>query len=125
MSVRVSYNGKKLSEIFSQANLEKANYIVASQAMQDMDQFVPLKQGNLAGSAHISGNKQTIVYDQPYAKAQFYGFITNYKTGKISRIRNYTPTEGRSPSRRWDLKAKSLYMNRWLNKVTDSLLGGQ
>lgn len=125
MSVRVSYNGKKLSEIFSQANLEKANYIVASQAMQDMDQFVPLKQGHLVGSAHISGNKQTIVYDQPYAKAQFYGFITNYKTGKISRIRNYTPTEGRSPSRRWDLKAKSLYMNRWLNKVTDSLLGGQ
>ncbi|MCH5385322.1 capsid protein [Limosilactobacillus reuteri] len=125
MSVRVSYNGKKLSEIFSQANLEKANYIVASQAMQDMDQFVPFKQGHLAGSAHISGNKQTIVYDQPYAKAQFYGFITNYKTGKVSRIHNYTPTEGRSPSRRWDLKAKSLYMNRWLNKVTDSLLGGQ
>lgn len=43
MSVRVSYNGKKLTDVFSQANLEKANYVVANQAMQDMDQFVPYK----------------------------------------------------------------------------------
>ena len=47
MSVRVSYSGKKLAEIFSQANLEKANYIVANQAMEDMDQFVPYRQGHL------------------------------------------------------------------------------
>jgi len=119
MSVRVSYNGKKLSEIFSQANLEKANYIVANQAMQDMDQFVPYKQGHLAGSAHISGNKQTIVYDQPYAKAQFYGIING------SPIVNYTRSEHQQATKRWDLKAKSLYMNKWLGKVSDSLLGGK
>ena len=124
MSVRVSYNGKKLTDVFSKANLEKANYVVANQAMQDMDQFVPYKQGHLAGSAHISGNKQTIVYNTPYAKAQFYGFITNYKTGQQSRIRNYTRSEHPQASRRWDLRAKNLYMNRWLNKVNDSLLGG-
>ena len=93
MSVRVSYNGKKLTDVFSQANLEKANYVVANQAMQDMDQFVPYKQGHLAGSAHI-------------------------------RIRNYTRSEHPQASRRWDLRAKNLYMNRWLNKVNDSLLGG-
>ena len=115
MSVRVSYNGKKLTDVFSQANLEKANYVVANQAMQDMDQFVPYKQGHLAGSAHISGNKQTIVYNTPYA---------NYKTGQQSRIRNYTRSEHPQASRRWDLRAKNLYMNRWLNKVNDSLLGG-
>ena len=125
MSVRVSYNGKKLADIFSQAKLEKANYVVANQAMEDMDQFVPYKNGDLVRSAHISDNKQTIIYNQPYAKAQFYGFITNYKTGKVSRIRHYTPTEGRSPSRRWDLRAKNLYMDKWLGKVTDSLLGGR
>lgn len=124
MSVRVSYNGKKLAEIFSQANLEKANYVVANQAMQDMDQFVPYKQGHLASSAHISGNKQTIVYDEPYAKAQFYGLITNRKTGKVSQVQNYTPTEGRSPSKRWDLRAKSLYGDVWANKVKKSLLEG-
>jgi hypothetical protein len=118
MSVRVSYSGKKLAEIFSQANLEKANYIVANQAMEDMDQFVPYRQGHLAGSAHISGNKQTIVYDEPYSKAQFYGMINGHP------VVNYTRSEHPQATKRWDLKAKSLYMNRWLNKVSDSLLGG-
>lgn len=124
MSVRVSYNGKKITDIFNQARLEKANYVVANQAMEDMDQFVPFKQGHLAGSAHISGNKQTIVYDAPYAKAQFYGFITNSKTGQQSRIRNYTRSEHPQATRRWDLRAKNLYMNKWIGKVTNSLLGG-
>ncbi|WP_323074862.1 minor capsid protein [Limosilactobacillus reuteri] len=119
MSVQVSYNGKKLSEIFSQANLEKANYIVASQAMQDMDQFVPYKQGHLAGSAHISDNKQTIVYDAPYAKAQFYGIING------SPVVNYTHSEHPQATKRWDLKAESLYMDKWLDKASDSLLGGK
>ena len=125
MSVRVSYSGKKLGDILSQAKLEKANYVVANQAMEDMDQFVPYKQGHLAGSVHISGNKQTIVYDEPYAKAQFYGFITNCKTGQQSRIRNYTRSEHPQASRRWDLRAKNLYMNKWIGKVTNSLLGGR
>lgn len=124
MSVRVSYSGKKLGDILSQAKLEKANYVVANQAMEDMDQFVPYKQGHLAGSAHISDNKQTIVYDAPYAKAQFYGFITNSKTGQQSRIRNYTRSEHPQATRRWDLRAKNLYMNKWIGKVTNSLLGG-
>ncbi|MEE6638559.1 minor capsid protein [Limosilactobacillus pontis] len=124
MSVRVSYNGKKITDIFNQARLEKANHVVANQAMEDMDQFVPFKQGHLAGSAHISGNKQTIVYDAPYAKAQFYGFITNSKTGQQSRIRNYTRSEHPQATRRWDLRAKNLYMNKWIGKVTNSLLGG-
>jgi len=125
MSVRVSYSGKKLGDILSQAKLEKANYVVANQAMEDMDQFVPFKQGHLAGSAHIGDNKQTIVYNAPYAKAQFYGFITNYKTGQQSRIRNYTRSEHPQASRRWDLRAKNLYMNKWIGKVTNSLLGGR
>lgn len=118
MSVRVSYSGKKLGDILSQAKLEKANYVVANQAMQDMDQFVPFKQGHLAGSAHISGNKQTIVYDVPYAKAQFYGMINGHP------VVNYTRSEHPQATKRWDLKAKGLYMDKWLGKVAGSLLGG-
>lgn len=119
MSIRVSYSGQKLDAIFSQANLNKANYIVANQAMADMDQFVPYKQGHLAGSAHISDNKQTIVYDEPYAKAQFYGMINGHP------VVNYTQSEHPQATKRWDLKAKSLYMDKWLGKASDSLLGGR
>lgn len=124
MSVQVSYSGKRIADLFSQSAITKAGYVVANQAMADMDQFVPYKQGHLAGSAHIDDNKYTIVYDGPYAKAQFYGFITNYKTGKQSRIRNYTTTEHPKASRRWDLRAKNLYIDAWVEKASKSLLGG-
>ena len=124
MTVRVSYAGKNLDKMFSQSKMSETTYVVANQVMADMDKFVPYKQGHLAGSAHIDSNRHTIVYDTPYAKAQFYGFITNYKTGKQSRIRNYTRTEHPQASRRWDLRAKGLYMDKWLNTVSGTLLGG-
>lgn len=123
MGVRVSYTGKRLEDLLKPSAFDEANYIVANQAMADMKQFVPYKQGQLAGSAHIDENKRTIVYDTPYAKAQFYGFITNYKTEQQSRIRNYTRTEHPKASRRWDLRAKNLYMNKWEQKALKSLLG--
>lgn len=124
MSVRVSYNGKKLADVLSVRSLQRAQYILVNQVAADMDQFIPYKEGHLAKQIAISLDGKSILYTVPYAKAQFYGFITNYKTGKVSRIHNYTPTEGRSPSRRWDLRAKSLYGDVWANKVKKSLLEG-
>ncbi len=124
MSVHVTVTGSQLSDILNGQSLERARYALANQAMADMDQFVPFKQGDLAGSAHLDG-KDNIVYNTPYARAQFYGFITNYKTGQQSRIRNYTVSEHPQASRRWDLKAKSLYGDDWANKVKDKLLEGK
>lgn len=125
MAVHVSYSGKNPNDLLSQTKMGKAAYVVANQAMADMDQFVPYKQGHLSGSAHIDSNRRTIVYNSPYAKAQFYGFVTNYKTGRQSRIRNYTRSVHPQASRRWDLRAKNLYMDKWLGKVSDTLLGGR
>lgn len=119
MSVNVTYSGKHLDSLFNQSAMNKAEYVVANQAMADMDQFVPYKQGHLAGSAHIDNNKHTIVYDGPYARAQFYGMIHGYP------VKNYTQTPGRYPTKRWDLQAKSLCMDKWLHKVSESLLGGR
>lgn len=119
MSVNVTYSGKHVEDLLNQSSMNKAAYVVANQAMADMDQFVPYKQGHLAGSAHIDNNKHTIVYDGPYARAQFYGMIHGYP------VKNYTQTPGRYPTKRWDLQAKSLYMDKWLHKVSESLLGGR
>ena len=101
MGVRVQVTGAQLSDMLSGPALDRARYTLANQAMSDMDQFVPFKQGDLAGSAHLDGN-DNIVYNTPYAKAQFYGFITNYKTGQRSRVRNYTVSEHPQAYRRWD-----------------------
>lgn len=125
MSVRVSYNGKKLADVLSGRSLQRAQYILVNQVAADMDQFIPYKEGNLAKQIAISLDGKSILYTVPYAKAQFYGLITNRKTGKVSQVQNYTPTEGRSPSKRWDLKAKSLYGDVWANKVMKSLLEGE
>ena len=124
MGVRVQVTGAQLSDMLSGPALDRARYTLANQAMSDMDQFVPFKQGDLAGSAHLDGN-YNIVYNTPYAKAQFYGFITNYKTGQRSRVRNYTVSEHPQAYRRWDLRAKSLYGDDWANKVKDKLLEGK
>ncbi len=124
MSVHIKATGTQLSDVLNGQSLQRARYVLANQAMADMDQFVPFKQGDLAGSAHLDG-KGNIVYNTPYARAQFYGFITNYKTGQRSRIRNYTVSEHPQASRRWDLKAKSLYGDDWANKVKDKLLEGK
>lgn len=119
MGVNVKVDLSGLDRKLGGQALQRAQYVLANQAMADMDQFVPYKQGHLAGSAHISDNKQTIIYDVPYAKAQFYGMING------SPVVNYTTSEHPQATKRWDLKAKSLYGDAWANKVKKSLLEGR
>ena len=113
-----------LGQRFSDANVSKARYVMANQMMKDMDFFVPYREGHLSDSAHINANGSEITWSTPYARAQFYGFITNYKTGRQSRIVNYTHKRTGNPSRRWDLRAKALYSQQWAEIAKKSLLGG-
>lgn len=107
-----------LGRLFSTANVNKSRYVMANQAMADMDQFVPYKVGTLSQSAHINANGSQITYTTPYAKAQFYGIING------SPVRNYTRSEHPMASKRWDLRAKALYGQQWAGIAKDSLLGG-
>lgn len=107
-----------LDNLFSNANINKARYMMANQAMADMDQFVPYKVGTLSQSAHINANGSQITYTTPYAKAQFYGIVNG------SPVRNYTRSEHPQASKRWDLRAKSLYGQQWAEIAKGSLLGG-
>ena len=119
MSVHVSADLNGLNNMLSARSLSRARTVLANQAMADMDQFVPYKQGHLAGSAHLDDNNN-IVYNTPYARAQFYGIVG----GKYPVV-HYTRTEHPQATKRWDLKAKSLYGDEWANKVKKSLLEGK
>ena len=74
--------------MFNDDAFSKATEDLANQMMADMDPFVPYSgkmNAHLANTVHTDGNKRTIVYNTPYAKAQFYGMvnghsITNYTT---------------------------------------------
>ena len=74
---------------------------MANDAHQAMEKYVPKLSGDLRNASAIALDGTFINYVMPYAKAQFYGFITNqYGT---FRIHKYT-TPG--TSRRWDLRLK-------------------
>ena len=102
MKVDINLDGvfAKLSD----ENIRRGRQILANQALADMNQFVPMKEGILRMSATIAIDGSAVFYNMPYAAAQFYGFIRG------ARIRNYT-TPG--TSRRWDLRAKAKYMDNW------------
>lgn len=122
MVVKVTYGGRFPGDLVSKVRVERANYDLANQVMGDMDQFVPYKNGPLSQSVHIAANGKTIVYTTPYARAQFYGIITD-RNGRQHPVVNYTSSEHPQATKRWDLKAKSLYMDSWERIVVDTLLG--
>ena len=82
-----------------------AKKVLANQMIADMDKFVPYKLGDLRGSVGLANN-DTIEYRTKYAKAQFYGGTVN----PPRTFRKYTTPQ---TGKRWDLKAKSLYMDSW------------
>ncbi|WP_313430012.1 minor capsid protein [Siminovitchia terrae] len=102
--VNVNVNLKGARQKLSQNNIKRGRYAFANQAMADMNQFVPMKEGILRLTATIDIDGTGINYNTPYAKAQFYGFTNG------GRVYNYT-TPG--TSRRWDLRGKIRYMSEW------------
>ena len=112
ITIKVDLGGanKKVSS----ANAKKAEYAIANQAMIDMEPFVPLRDGNLRGSGHVSGNK--IIYNTVYARAQFYG--SAYNKYRSFTFKKYS-TDG--TGKRWDLKATALYGSRWADKGKEAM----
>lgn len=92
-------------------SVKKGQYALANQAMSDMMQFVPKDRPEepLRQSVHTTADGSQITYSTPYAKAQFYGIINGYP------VHNYS-TPG--TSKRWDLKAKSMFMDSWVKAFT-------
>lgn len=117
MSVTVSVHGK-VNKMFKQGNLNRALYNLTNQVAADMDQFVPFSVMNhehMANTVHVKDNH--ITYSTPYARAQFYGFINGHP------IRHWTTSEHPQATKRWDLKAKSLYMKQWQRLYAKELKG--
>jgi len=84
--------------------IRRGRYAVANQAMADMNQFVPMDEGNLRMSATIDIDGGAVNYNMLYANNLFYMYKQNYTT------------PGTGP--RWDLKAKSVFMSSWIDAFT-------
>lgn len=112
ITIKVDLSGanKKVSN----ASLKKAEYAIANQALLDMEQFVPLRDGDLRGSGHVSGDK--IIYDTVYARAQFYG-------GAYNKKRSWHWSKGKMAGTgpRWDKKASAMYGSKWADKGKEAM----
>ena len=109
MGVDVHIDLSGLNRKLNAESLKRARKLMANDALQAMNKYVPSSsQGNdesgstLRGMSSVAEDGSSVMYRAIYARAQFYGFITN-KYGGPFRIHNYT-TPG--TSRRWDLRLK-------------------
>lgn len=84
---------------------------VLNQMHQDMERYVPKRAGFLRSQSFV--NSAGVHYTAKYARAQFYGIVNG------SMVRNYS-TPG--TSRRWDLRAKSVYMSDWQQVASKAYL---
>lgn len=112
MAFRINVDLDGFMDQTSLTNVKRGQYALVNQAMSDMEQFVPKRQGHLRDSVHATADGSQITYAMPYAKAQFYGMING------SRVHNYS-TPG--TSRRWDLKGKSVFMDSWVKAFTEGM----
>ncbi|PKX60317.1 minor capsid protein [Lactiplantibacillus plantarum] len=112
MAFRINVDLDSFMEQTSLNNVKRGQYALVNQAMSDMEQFVPKDQGHLRDSVHATADGSQITYAMPYAKAQFYGIINGHP------VHNYT-TPG--TTKRWDLKAKSMFMSSWVKAFTEGM----
>lgn len=125
MGIKVHVNLSKFNEKLNTQRLIKARKLMANDALQAMDKYVPSSTkgqnqsgASLRGMTSVAVDGSSVMYCAVYAKAQFYGFITN-KYGGPFRIHNYT-TPG--TSRRWDLRLKG--NSEDMKRVKEALVKG-
>lgn len=117
VTVKVDLSGVKKK--LSAQNFKKAEFIMANQMISDMDKFVPSSGStgeNLRGNVSVNSHGN-IEYRQVYARAQFYGFVTA-RDGSQIPVRHYTDPVS---SKRWDLRAKAQYGQKWANDFLKGL----
>lgn len=104
VTVKVDLQG--LEKKCSPEVVKRGKVAMISQMIDDMEQFIPRRDGTLSGSG--SAFSDGIRYPGPYARAQFYG--SSYNKNKSWTFSKYT-TPG--TGKRWDKKASSKYSKEW------------
>lgn len=116
MGVNVSVDLSGMASKLNGASLKNARKEVLNQMESDMQPFVPYRQGNLMNDTAMSLDATQLIYTVPYAKAQFFGIIHG------SQVKHYTTTNHSKATKRWDLKAKSMYGEDWAKVAQRALL---
>ena len=84
--VKVEINDAKLK-----ARVDRANEVLANEAMKDTDKFVPKLTGTLSGGTRVSDGQ--IIYPGPYARYLYHGkLMVDPETGSSYARKGSTKT---------------------------------
>lgn len=97
--VKVDIDFKRPYQMLSLKNVQRGKSAMSNQALADMNPFVPMREGTLRTTGHVTSDANEIVWNTPYAKRLFYNQFYNYTT------------PGTGP--RWDLKAEGMFLSDW------------
>ncbi|WFC01163.1 minor capsid protein [Pediococcus pentosaceus] len=124
MGYTVKTNFDQFKGRFAKQNIGAAKYATLAQMQSDMEHLIPKRaeenRTNLRGSVAILPDNSGITYNTAYAKAQFYGVITDKHGGKHP-VKHYTQWPGDFPGKRWDLRGKELYGKDWVKAFKGGL----
>lgn len=126
--VKVEINDAKLK-----ARVDRANEILADQAMKDTDKFVPKLTGTLSGGARASDGQ--IVYPGPYARYLYHGkLMVDSKTGSSYARKGSTKTLTGKPLNvaksnpmaqpEWFEVSKGLNLEKWKRVFAKAVTNG-
>lgn len=98
----------------------QAQFLLDSQIIEDSSPYVPWRTGQLDESSLRSSRigEGEIIYDTSYARHMYYG--VHYRTGKKF---NFNTRSHPLASEQWFEQAKSAYLDKWVNKVAETLKG--
>ena len=126
--VKVEINDAKLK-----ARVDRANEILANEAMKDTDKFVPKLTGALSGGTRVSDGQ--IVYPGPYARYLYHGkLMVDSKTGSSYARKGSTKTLTGKPLNvaksnpmaqpEWFEVSKGLNLEKWKRVFAKAVTNG-
>ena len=126
--VKVEINDAKLK-----SRVDRANEILANEAMKDTDKFVPKLTGTLSGGTRVSDGQ--IVYPGPYARYLYHGkLMVDPETGSSYARKGSTKTlTGKSinvaksnpmAQPEWFEVSKGLNLEKWKRVFAKAVTNG-
>lgn len=124
-----NFDERKVLNRFDSSTLI-AKKLLKNEIVKDTEKFVPMQEGYLKNSAveSIASKDDYIIYNEPYAKFLYYGYVmvgkithspwarkgeTKIKTGKKLNYGKVHPLACAF----WFEQSKKLYFNNWLKIV--------
>ena len=108
MDIRLNFDTNKTTKRLTNRMDGKVQFALDTQVVKDSNYFCPKDQGTLETSgvrASVPGSGK-VIWDAPYAKAQYYG--VNY---------NFSKDANPNATSKWFEEAKKRYKKDWLSMV--------